>query len=75
MFHTVIEFLRFHLLIFAFDFQSRPTALSSSWKQQGLAIFGDSAYDNLGTSVALSADARTLVVGATGEFINTDKKG
>jgi hypothetical protein len=40
-----------------------------------VAIFGDSAYDNLGTSVALSADARTLVVGATGEFNNTDKKG
>lgn len=49
--------------------------MSSSWKQQGPSIVGNAAYDELGRSVALSADARTLVVGATGHHDNTDRKG
>ena len=45
-----------------------PTSYWStlSWRQQGLAIAGDSAYDVAGTSVAISGDGRTLVVGAPG---------
>jgi len=37
---------------------------TSLWEQQGSAIVGDAAGDSLGTSVALSADAKTLVIGA-----------
>jgi hypothetical protein len=64
---TAITVSRLHLSIFAFDFQSEPPAATSSWKQQGPAIVGDAADDNLGLSVALSAYARTLVVGAPGD--------
>ena len=59
----------------AFVFQSEPPAVSSSWKQQGRAIVGDAAFDYLGTSVALSADAGILVVGAPGDMSNMDRKG
>ncbi len=38
-------------------------------------IVGDAAYDYLGISVALSADARTLVIGAPGFYSSTDRKG
>jgi len=65
-----------HLLILAFDFQSEPPTSTSSWKQQDPATVGDSADDELGRSVALSANARTLVVGAPGDdFGNTNRKG
>jgi 6-phosphogluconolactonase (cycloisomerase 2 family) len=47
-----------------FTFQSAPTVATSIWEQQGSAIFGDAADDYLGFSVALSADAKTLVAGA-----------
>ncbi len=47
-----------------FAFQSAPTVTTSIWEQQGSAIVGDAAEDNLGYSVALSADAKTLVAGA-----------
>ena len=40
--------------------------MPSIWKEQGQVIVGDAANDSLGTSVALSADANTLVVGAPG---------
>jgi hypothetical protein len=65
----------FDIFIFSFDFQSEPPDVSSSWKQQGPAIVGDASDDELGQSVALSADARTLVVGAPGDKYNTDRKG
>jgi hypothetical protein len=74
MFHTAVDFSRFHLSIISFDFQSEPPAVSS-WKQQGQAIVGDAVDDAFGTSVALSADARTLVVGAPGAVDNIDRKG
>ena len=45
------------------------------WEQQGSAIVGDAEYDHLGTSVSLSADAKTLVVGAPGYYDNTDREG
>ena len=45
-------------------FQSAPTVATSIWEQQGSAIAGDAADDFLGTWVALSADAKTLVAGA-----------
>ena len=48
--------------------------MSSIWKQQGQAVIGDDAGDLLGWSVALSADAMTLVVGAPGSEC-TGKKG
>jgi len=48
----------------------------SIWEQQGSAIVGDVAEDYLGTSVALSADAKTLVIGAPGDYYdNTDREG
>ncbi len=47
-----------------FAFQSAPTVATSIWEQQGSAIVGDAAGDSLGNSVALSADAKTLVAGA-----------
>jgi len=37
----------------------------SNWKQQGPAIAGDGVDDGFGRSVALSADASTLVIGAS----------
>jgi hypothetical protein len=49
--------------------------VTSSWKQQGPSIVGNAADDQLGRSVALSANARTLVVGASGERGNTNRKG
>jgi len=47
-----------------FAFQSAPPVATSLWEKQGSAIVGDAEYDELGTSVALSADAKTLVAGA-----------
>jgi len=59
-----------------FAFQSVPPVAMSIWKQQGLAIVGDAEYDYLGTSVALSVDAKTLIVGAPGDnYDDTDKEG
>ena len=52
-----------------FAFQSDPPAVSSSWKQQGPAIVGDGVYDEFGRSVALSADASTLVIGASDYYL------
>ena len=51
-----------------FAFQSTPPVTTSIWEQQGSAIVGDAASDHLGTSVALSADAKTLVIGAPGYY-------
>ncbi len=45
-------------------FQSAPTVATSIWEQQGSTIVGDAAKDYLGYSLALSADANTLVAGA-----------
>jgi hypothetical protein len=47
-----------------FTFQSAPPVATSIWEKQGSAIVGDAEYDRLGSSVALSADAKTLVIGA-----------
>jgi len=33
------------------------------WRQQGHAIIGDGALDNLGYSVAMSTNATTMVIG------------
>ena len=54
-----------------------PTMLTAaptapwSWRQLGLAIVGDAENDQLGRSVALSADAKTLVAGAPNSNMNT----
>lgn len=66
---------RRHPSIRTFAFQSAPSAATPSWEQQGWAIFGDNAEDGLGFSVALSADARTLVTGASGDYDITDRAG
>jgi len=58
-----------------FSFQSVPPVATSLWEQQGSVIVGDAAEDYLGASVALSADAKTLVVGAPGWYGNTDREG
>lgn len=50
-------------------FTPRQALMSSSWKQQG-GIDGDAAGDLLGTSVALSANASIMAIGAWG--FNTD---
>jgi hypothetical protein len=82
----VIDVSHLRLSIFTFAFQSEPPVpttviptkapeafLPSAWKQQGLAIVGDAAGDFM-AAVALSADARTLVVGASGWNI-VDREG
>ena len=46
--------------------QSVPPVATLLWEQQHLAIVGDAAQDYLGTLVALSVDAKTLVIGASG---------
>ncbi len=48
--------------------------MSSSWKQQGTAIMGDGTGDGFGTSVALSADATIMAIGAN-EWDDSDGKG
>ena len=48
---------------------------SSSWKQLGQDIDGKEAYDQLGTSVSLSADGKVLAIGATKNDENGDKAG
>jgi hypothetical protein len=59
-----------------FAFQSATPVTTSIWEQQGSAIVGDAAKDRL-ASVALSADAKTLVAGAPGptDYDNTDGEG
>jgi hypothetical protein len=42
----------------------RQAAVLSSWKQQGATIVGDAAGDGLGRSLAISADASILAIGA-----------
>ena len=47
-----------------------------TWEQQGVKITGISAGDELGSnSVALSADAEILVVGAPGYESNDNRTG
>jgi hypothetical protein len=59
-----------------FAFQSAPLVASSIWEQQGSAIIGDADYDYLGSSsVTLSADAKTLLVGAPDSYANTKRGG
>lgn len=55
--------------------QSVPPVATLLWEQQHLAIVGDAAQDYLGTLVALSVDAKTLVIGASGGcyYGNTSK--
>ena len=45
------------------------------WEQQGLAIVGNSAGDETGTSTAISADGNTLVVGAPSSLGNDNRPG
>ncbi|KAL3811595.1 hypothetical protein ACHAXA_002723 [Cyclostephanos tholiformis] len=56
---------------------STPTAslTIAIWKQQGVSIVGYAPGDNLGTSVAFSADASTIVIGAKGSIDNDPKTG
>jgi hypothetical protein len=58
-----------------FAFQSAPPVTTLLWEQQGSAIVGDAAKDRLGFLVALSTDAKTLVVVAPGLYENTDTEG
>ncbi len=63
------------ILMCTFTFQSKPPVVPWIWRQWGPVIVGDTADDYFGTSVALSADAKTLVVGAPGYSRNSKKKG
>ncbi|KAL3807884.1 hypothetical protein ACHAXA_002435 [Cyclostephanos tholiformis] len=47
----------------------------SLWEQQGVPVFGDNDGDALGWSLALSADSKTLVVGAPGHIDHTERLG
>jgi hypothetical protein len=47
----------------------------SSWRQQGPAIVGDATEDELGNSVAVSADVKTIVIGAPGLNADDSKRG
>jgi len=52
----------------------QEAVVSSSWKKQGMVIVGDGANDGFGWSVALSADATIMAIGA-GERYDSDDKG
>jgi hypothetical protein len=52
-----------------------PTRAPSIWVQQGPAIVGDSADYELGAAVAVSADARTIAIGAPGHYEDDSKTG
>ena len=45
---------------------TKPSLVSSSWKQVGQNINGDLASDQFGHSTSLSADGMTLAIGAIG---------
>jgi hypothetical protein len=47
-------------------FQSATTKAPLIWKQQGPAIVGDGEHDQLGSSVAMSKNSRTMVIGVPG---------
>ena len=49
--------------------------IGSSWKQLGQDIDGESAYDTSGTSVALSSDGKSLVIGSEWNDGNGDYSG
>jgi hypothetical protein len=51
-----------------FALQSAPLVATSIWEQQGSAIVEDAAKDSLGASAALSADAKTLAIGALSPY-------
>jgi hypothetical protein len=54
-------------IIYAHPLPHRRQAVVLSnwnWKQRGATIVGDGAYDELGRSVALSADANIIAIGA-----------
>ena len=42
------------------------------WKQIGQDIDGEAAYDQSGMAVSLSADGKTLAIGANGNGVNDD---
>ncbi len=48
---------------------------SSAWVQQGLDLDGEAAFDSAGSAVALSGDASTVVIGATGNDGNGNNAG
>ena len=52
-----------------------PTKAPLVWKRQGPAIVGDAADDYFGSSVAVSADARTIAIGAAPWYADDSKKG
>jgi hypothetical protein len=56
--------LRFSFSIMTHTFSLHQPVVSSSWKQQGATIIGDGEDDRFGTSVALSADATIVAIGA-----------
>jgi hypothetical protein len=57
--------------IHTFSFKSESDDVPSIWNNLGLVIVGDVSEDGLGTSVALSADAKTIVAGAPYSNNNT----
>lgn len=56
---------------------SHPSFQPSSvtWKQVNQAIVGEKSNDWLGNIVSLSADGKTLAIGAPGYFTNEDRPG
>jgi hypothetical protein len=52
-----------------------PTKAPLIWNQHGPEINGDADNNKLGTVVAVSADARTIAIGALGSWWVDSKKG
>ena len=56
-----------HVRIYAWD--------GSTWNQLGSDIDGESAGDNFGCSVSLSAEGQTVAIGARGNDVNGSRSG
>ncbi|KAL3811919.1 hypothetical protein ACHAXA_002536 [Cyclostephanos tholiformis] len=73
--------VRFYVLEFEQDDGDVTTSTSTAiptisfWKQEGVPIVGDAADDELGSSVSVSSDASTIVIGAQGNRDSDSKTG
>jgi len=56
-------------------YQSQGNGTNSSWEQLGQGIIGEAAGDKSGLRIALSADGKTLAIGAHLNDGNGDKSG
>jgi hypothetical protein len=71
-FSDMINVLKHYIQFFI---QTESPFAALGWKKDGQTLRGDTASNKFGTSVCISADAKTLVVGAPGYLGNGDKSG